>query len=112
MDQSTWAEQGVESRRDNDGGKHERYRGQGTQKGFAAKVKAGEEVGGGESEEECEQGGEDGLVKSEAQNVKGELEVIAGEGVEIKSESKDFGKRKEEKNGQEGKRKDPENSSS
>ena len=98
MDQSTCAEQGVESRRDNDGGKHERYRGQGTQKGFAAKVKAGEEVGGGESEEECEDGGEDGLVKSEAQNVKGELEVICGEGLKIKSKSEDIGKRKEEKN--------------
>jgi len=56
-------EEGVEGRGDNDCREHEGNGGEGTQEGFAAKIKAGKEVGGGESEEEREEGGEKGLVK-------------------------------------------------
>ena len=56
-------EESVEGRRDDNGWKHKRDGCKGTQEGFAVKVEAGEEVGRGESEEECEEGGEDGLIK-------------------------------------------------
>ena len=55
--------EGIEGGGDNDCWEHEGNSSEGTQEGFAVKVEAGEEVGGGESEEECEDGGEDGLVK-------------------------------------------------
>jgi len=58
-------EEGVEGCGDNDGGKHEGNSGEGAQEGFAVKVEAGEEVGGVKSEEECEEGGESGLVEGE-----------------------------------------------
>ena len=65
MDQSAWTEQGAESRRDNNGGKHERDRGQCAQKRFAAKVIAGKEIGRRKPEEESEESGKSRLVESE-----------------------------------------------
>ena len=56
-------EEGVEGGGDDNRREHEGDSGEGTQEGFAVKVEAGKEVGRGESEEECEEGGEDGLVK-------------------------------------------------
>jgi len=58
-------EEGVEGGGDYNSWKHEGDGGDGTQDRFAVKVKAGEEVGGRKSEEECEEGGEDGLIKRE-----------------------------------------------
>jgi len=63
--QSALTEEGVEGGSDNYSGKHEGNGGECSQEGFAAKVEAGEEVGRGKSEEEREEGGEDGLIRRE-----------------------------------------------
>jgi hypothetical protein len=66
VDKSSRTEQGIESRRDDHGGKHERDGGQRTQQGFAAEIISRKEVSGGQSEQEREKGGENSLVEGEA----------------------------------------------
>jgi len=112
VDQSAWTEEGVKGCGDDNGRKHEGNGGQSTQEGFATEVEAGEEVGGGESKEEREEGGEDGLVESEEYYVLCVAQVFECEGFGREGEEENFGKRKEESDDEEGERENPESSSS
>jgi len=100
--QSTLTEEGVEGSGNDDCREHEGDGGEGTQERFAVKVEAGEKVSGGESEDECEEGGESCLIKREKQNMKRRSKVIKCQGVKVECESKDAGKRKKESNNEEG----------
>ena len=60
---SARTEQGIEACRNNHRRQHERDSGQCAQEGFAEEVKAGEEDGSGQSEDEGDESGEEGLIK-------------------------------------------------
>lgn len=94
-------EQGVESCRDDDGGKHERNRRQRAQEGFAAEVEAGEEDGGRESEEESQKRGESRLVKGETQNRKRAPKIGGGQDGGVEAESEDARQREQKEDGEE-----------
>jgi hypothetical protein len=101
-------EESVEGCSDDDCGEHEGDGGQCAEKGFATKVEAGEEVGGGESEEKRKKSGEDSLVEGEAYCVIRNSYIFGGQGFKIESKCEDFGKREEEKEGEERERQEPE----
>lgn len=85
--------------------------GEGAEESLAAEVEAGKEDGGGDAEEEREEGGKSGLVKGEEYYVLRIAQVFGSEGRGRKCEGEDLGKWKEESEGEEGERDEPEENS-